>query len=760
MKNTIASLGFILLSVLSYAGAAEICEFMFTDCPQNFNGDTIKVPQSVVALSSEIKACGTELTSAGDSAKLPSSIMFVIDHSGSMTGEGSGPNDQMGSRFTVTTALIDSIYKVQPNAEVGVVVFSEHLYFDKTSSQYFSSYFSTLPKTYDAEPNQAYLPLLKLNGKYGDKSGIDIIKDVLKTDTVQGRNRRKYVDLVYKPNFVTEYYTNINIGFIAAKDAMKSAANPAERQFVIFLSDGEPMGDSRAGLPANDFEKGTNMPTTFTVYFTSNKNAPLSLRNMTANIQKNGYSSSNPSSELWAIETNHNTLLNLLMDNVFDNILITGDPLHMVINGVKSTSFVNSSFVFPEQFPLQATITSFNATASYKYTDPQTNAVRDTNVSINFTVKRVPDSEITKGITLNCWEQPTLQFYYNGSPISFISEEMSRVEIRLDPNDETIKAATVRISSNLESENFVLAPVGTVLGAPVGVQLAAKGIAGDKIMQHIEGDSLVAVYKNPKIPLDSVRIAIPIVDKSGPVLDSAIYYPGRNGARDTLKVVFSEPVQCRVLTAASPGVSYNYYDAGTLSSGFLNGASYIGTCETDLVASVYFLVNQGTVVPVTDSMNLVGLSSTVKDKNGNMPSKDNPKVPVVWGTDNSISIAVSKNPFNPVTTIIPHNVYEKFSSAIGPQNRPGIIVGISSLKPLVKKNDSYGTAKIYDPLGNIIAKDIKIEESTVSGDYGAFWDGTNMAGRLVGTGIYLMEITVTDTDRIVTQKKIKVGMKR
>jgi len=426
--------------------SAQVCEFTFTDCPEEFNNDTIKVPESIIALSSEIKACGAVLNSLGDSSKLPSSIMFVIDHSGSMTGQGSGPNDQMGSRFTVTKALLDSIYKVQPNAEVGVAVFSEHLYFDITTSHYYTSYFSSLPKTYDNEPDQAYLKLLKLNGKYGDKFGIDIIKDVLETDTVSGK--KTYVDLEYKPNFNIQYYTNINIGFIAAKSAMQNAANPPERQFIIFLSDGEPMGNSQAGLPPDDFVNGSNMPTTFTVYFTSGT-APQSLMVMTSNIRSNVYSTSNPNSELWAIQTNHNTLLNLLMDNVFDNILISGDPQQMTVNGTKSTGFNDNAFTFPERFPLQATITSFRTSATYKYTNPQTNETRDTTININFTVKRVPDIEIPDGIEINCWQKPDLNFYYNGSAISVITEDMEHLEIRLDPNDESIAEATVVISSNL-----------------------------------------------------------------------------------------------------------------------------------------------------------------------------------------------------------------------------------------------------------------------------------------------------------------------
>lgn len=39
-------------------------------------------------------------------------------------------NDQMGSRFTVTSELLDTIYRRNPNTEVGLVFFRGKLYMD------------------------------------------------------------------------------------------------------------------------------------------------------------------------------------------------------------------------------------------------------------------------------------------------------------------------------------------------------------------------------------------------------------------------------------------------------------------------------------------------------------------------------------------------------------------------------------------------------------------------------------------------------
>lgn len=247
------------------------------------------------------------------------SIIFLIDNSGSMRNT----NDPTGTRFTVTRALLDSIYENQPQAEVGLVVFREHLFFDTTTTEYYTQYFRAFDTVIDGEPDQAYLPLMTLNQTYGGKLGISIIKDILQTDST-GK------DLAYQPLY--RYArpnngggeTNINGAFLAIQQAFLSAKNPPAQQFVIFFSDGEPAGTSQAGLAADWFSSGENMPTTFTVYFTSSGIAPQSLQIMTQNIRANGYSTTNAQSGLWALQTNFVALMNLLMENIMPAILDPG----------------------------------------------------------------------------------------------------------------------------------------------------------------------------------------------------------------------------------------------------------------------------------------------------------------------------------------------------------------------------------------------------------------------------------------------------
>lgn len=270
---------FFVLAFLVSGFSDQICEMYLNTCPENYNGDTIFVPPSIVAMSSSVFACDPSEIIEGivDSAG-PPSIVFVIDHSYSMCGWGNTypGNDTYGSRFNVTRDLIDTIYKLHPDAEIGLVVFREVLYFDHRNNSNF------VPLA--GQGDQSYLPLLQLNDKYaGKNTGLEVLQSVLQTDTVVKYNSGagvdvEAVDLVYKPGFATIGNTNINNAFDAALQAMQSAQYPKERQFVIFLSDGEPfpLGDEsqHGGKDPFYFQQGLNTPTTFTVYFNNETNVP------------------------------------------------------------------------------------------------------------------------------------------------------------------------------------------------------------------------------------------------------------------------------------------------------------------------------------------------------------------------------------------------------------------------------------------------------------------------------------------------------
>ena len=153
MKKQVASslIALVLMICLPLSlSAKEVCEMILTGCPESYNGDTIVVPEKVIALSSSMLACSTSISSTVSTASPPPSIMLVIDHSSSMAGTTGDRNDQRGARFTVTKEFIDSIYVKQPKAEVGLSVFCGHLFFRTISTEYyFSKYFVGVPEIND-----------------------------------------------------------------------------------------------------------------------------------------------------------------------------------------------------------------------------------------------------------------------------------------------------------------------------------------------------------------------------------------------------------------------------------------------------------------------------------------------------------------------------------------------------------------------------------------------------------------------------------
>ncbi|MBD3392315.1 MAG: hypothetical protein GF418_09625, partial [Chitinivibrionales bacterium] len=542
--------------------AAEVCELVFTGCPEDFSGDTIIVPENIIALSAEIPACPPPDISEGTIVDTtdtggPPSIVFVIDHSGSMTGTGNGNNDPLGARFTVVLDLLDTISTTHPDAEVGIVVFREHLYFDTASNDYFADYFKALPVVRDGEPRQAYVQLLQLNQNYKGRTGKEVIEDILtvRADSVRQGDPdtlHRYVDLEYEPGFNNVQSTNINVALEAAKLALQEAQYPKEKRFVIFFSDGYPVPDNidHAGKEPYDFVNGTSMPTTFTVFFnaTPEDSSVFKLARvveMTENIRNNGYSSSNPNSEVWTLQASHDALFDLLREEVLgilispQTIVSTGVPTKMVINSESYKSQTGNSFVFSQRFGLNADLTAFSMNIDYRYTNQVTQQTRDTSVTVTFHVKREAGASLPSGISAVCWTQPTIDLLHEGTSVvgGTVNETMDQLEVQLNVRDETVSSGNVTVSSSLEDEDLNLSQSGSIWTKTFPRFVAENAEDNDGRLQHDSPDSIVVVWRNPNLPLDTVRIAVPF-SVSRTLSLSAAYYFDRNadGFIDSIQV--------------------------------------------------------------------------------------------------------------------------------------------------------------------------------------------------------------------------------
>ncbi|MGB7567708.1 MAG: hypothetical protein WBM07_07605 [Chitinivibrionales bacterium] len=378
------------------------CVMKFTVCPENFNNQTISVPYNVVGIAPSVLAC-QDTAYIESTSTASTSFFFIIDNSSSMTGTSG--SDPTGARFNVTQALIDTIYKKQPNAQVGLAVFQEYLYFDTSTSSkfWYTQYFKTMSQVYDTLPGQAYMPLLTLNQSYNGILGINILDSALAT-TGSGSN----IALKYAPNFSTERRTNINIAFLAAREAFANATAGKNNQYIVFLSDGD--ANRGASDPGQDgiyyFRDSTrNVPTTFTVFFNSGGSTavPASIQTMTRNIQNNGYSASNPSSADFAINASYSSLSNVLISNVLSRINVPAVPIRMVLNNVTSTTYRDGQFVYQDTIRLGGTTTTqYTMLITYQYTNPSTGQTHDSTQTIVFSVRRDSTASTPAGIALAC----------------------------------------------------------------------------------------------------------------------------------------------------------------------------------------------------------------------------------------------------------------------------------------------------------------------------------------------------------------------
>lgn len=774
-------LALMTLGVLFCAGwAAEICEIELLDCPESYNGDTILVPETVIGLSPNVHACKSSVIfpEISEASNIPS-IMFVIDNSGSMKGTGSDANDQWGSRYTVTRALLDTIYKVQPNAEVGVAVFSNHLLFDPTTQDYFSTHFQRMPRTYDGEADQAFLPLMRLNRSYGGRQGIQVLKDLLAVDTLtttsDGQTLR-YVDLRYQPNFDYTDYTNINIGFLAAREAFASAANPPEQQFVIFLSDGEPRGDDQAGLSSSYFSRGDSVPTTFTVYFTGSGGAPSSLTTMTDNIRDNGYSATNPQSALWTIETNHDALMQLFMEQIMTNVLVPGSPTRMVVNGTRtSTTFIDSSFAFGGLFPIEDAPARFSMDITYRYTDQRDRVVRDSTIRTAFYVKHQAGATVPANVRLNCITIPD-------DPGDSIPVTATLRDTSGDGHLDLITLSwtdTASIRASMPSLGALISQLRITTFDGTTVDLNAVRLVPDLadrqihiVLRENTGPARETGWQAAAVRLTEEPMAVDgrylavtrVVDGAGPVVYSVTVQPGASSSQpDLLHVTFSEPVDCEQLLATTPAEALRYYHLNRdVTDSVLAGAVFVDTSCTGGYGRHVTIRTTGAgreVVVYEDSLQLVG--GTV-DQSGNQPPRNGRKAPVTPSGGNEIVIAISPNPFIPGRPEISSAVAAFYENVLRGRSA-GTVVGVGASKPLKRKADgSYGEAELYDAVGNLVRDDLKIELANTSSsrDFGIYWDGANRHGRFVGAGGYLLVIRATDIDGNGVDETVKIGVKR
>jgi hypothetical protein len=645
--------------------------------------------------------------------------------------------DRTGARFTVTKDLLDSIIKVQPQAEVGLIVFRENLYFDTNTTEFYTKYFKTLSTVLDSQPSQAYLPFLGLSQSYGGLTGKDIIDSILATQTV-GTGNQAYTDLLYSPVYTRHNNggeTNINGAFIAAKEAFISAKNPKDQQYVIFLSDGAPAGTTQAGHPNDYFSTPAgvgNVPTTFTVFFTTNNQAPLVLTTMTDNIKVNGYSASNPKSAIWNLQTSYTALMGLLMQNVISIITLSGNPTKMTLNSKTSTMYVDSSFFFTDSFPLVNEVSAFTMGITYRYAKPPTNALTDTTVPVTLYIKKSSQaSTLPPGVSVNC--TPGVP---GTVPVIATMLDTNR-DGHLDRIDLTWTDTSAINPAMPSVAQFIQTLVITTLDGKKDTlhavrlepDLANKTI--HVILQENTGPALETGWQNATVVLTQVHmtvaggpfVVIRVDDGAAPVIKSVCFSPA---AKDSLHVVFSEPIN-----NLNPAPDF------TLNTG--NGVFTFTSGNPVPSGNPAVIKNNDNYIYVFNGGTLTGLESLVEGSRPAFPLS-------LCGNASIIKDSrVIGNPFIPGKTLVPANGTNLIQSTrIEISLMPAIIAHLVSGK--VK-----GTIFIFDAVGNTVIGGRSEDTLAWDGDHSNpklvfLWNAKTKKGSLAAPGTYVARLNIEDRE--------------
>jgi glutamine amidotransferase PdxT len=273
----------------------------------------------------------------------------------------------------------------------------------------------------------------------------------------------------------------------------------------------------------------------------------------------------------------------------------------------------------------------------------------------------------------------------------------------------------------------------------INVRGRFKNIADDSIKTS-GGMTATVLYRS--IPGEPVQGSI--ADSAGPVaVDTAIYYPGVDS--DSVYVTFSEPL-ASISQMNSPFNLWSITGASTYSLNISNTTLNKKGNKPTYLFNVKSIVsgNNNVKYPYTGDSLWINSNAGVTDNNGKVQTTgDNHKVPVnVKPIETQWDVTIDKNPYTPQNDSM------------------SVKIVIQNVK-MVQFAQISASGKIYDVLGNCIhvweKRDFDPTGQSLELDLG--WNGCNMQGRLVGSGVYIADINVTSDGKNSSKRK-RIGVKR
>jgi hypothetical protein len=267
---------------------------------------------------------------------------------------------------------------------------------------------------------------------------------------------------------------------------------------------------------------------------------------MTTNIAANGYSKNNPNSLVWknqGMESDvFERLLNLTTGESFK--VIPSSPRSLTINGKTATSFDSTHAIFADFWPLDDSLSTFSLAFRYHYDFPWDADSTDTfTIAIQRSATRTP----TPGLATTCWPQAALALYNGQQQLSVVAQSDEQLQVRITPQATTRmpSAPIVRVQNAAGSDFLTLSTTDGGSYYYANFERENGNPRSDNVLQTTAQDSIVLIYRNPAIALDTLRIAVAVAPPRDLRLLSAAYrddnangYPDKVSARigtDTLR---------------------------------------------------------------------------------------------------------------------------------------------------------------------------------------------------------------------------------
>lgn len=828
-------------------GNTQYCEITLTGCPPEYDTKELVVPLNVIALATHVQACGIQDSSLNMGAP-PAVMFIIDHSTSmdknNVNNDANGNRFRVTKALIDSIYAVYPSAEVGVTVFANGLVFNSDR--DANLVVYQGTKNSKAPAG-DKQSYMPLLQLDRPASRNGDNpfytganptpNAIDVYRSMF---TVPANVNQKSS---ITGDTGTVSGTDISIAFEAALEAFSHTSKPKENQYIIFLSDGAPGLRTTAaagqrdsvgcpdtlGTPSlynprcallNNFstETGTvGVPTTYTVFLQRVSPAtPPIIATMTANIQNNGYSTNNPNSHAWALTSDYGALLRLMMEEIVTPMLSrsSGHPNNIVISssGARDStgSIADGEFIFSRRLPVDtAAIMAVNMRLRYDVQiDSTTTSGRDTVYiihdslfSYDFSIRRTanPPSnwEAGQGLRSNCARAPTLDLRYDGvsltGPGGMVKGNMDVLQIVFDNTSGLFiyDSVIITVLNQLDGEASDTERFKLVRGADgrwtyqFPREVSATGRNGDGKLQNTGlGDSIVLIFRNPNVPLDTIRVAVPYVSNVMALYD----VPGdpNQGTRlpDTISIKAGEPLD----------IYAKIFNDGVW-------APDMTADDRMLVWTVTGSTNETLIIDPADAAHrafrsdAAGGTYTVTATYTNGPLVISKQITIKVNPGDPVNTA-GPNPFVPGSSRIMEHlnglanhavnsnvaIYESIvagsASGGGPsmggaESVSGILVAATAAKPIMPNGGgmaggnrvdyAMATATIYDAVGHIVFKSKPGDIILADGNtFGFVWNGKNTAGRTVGPGTYLlrMNATLANKEKFSYQRMIGVTVKK